>query len=211
MFNRKRTEQADQGRERGRFSYANVMSTVSVFLVVAGGTAFAASLAPNSVNSKTIKDNAVKSIDLKDGKAVSTDDVIDNSLTGTDVADSSLTGTDVADNSLTGDDVNESTLAQVPDSARLAGRAPASFLSSSVYKNESAVAAGTTLGDGTEVLDASCNPGDVLLSGGPANIRSTTTLLESFPSPGSTNSWTARVNKNGQTDNFSVVVLCIDQ
>ena len=218
MFNRNRSK---THRAPRRFSYANVMSTVAVFLVVAGGTAFAASLAANSVGSKTVKDNALKSVDLKDGKAVSTDDVIDGSLTTTDVADASLTGQDVAnaslsgphiaDNGLTGADISESTLAQVPDSAQLEGRNAASFLSSTVYKNESAIGPGTALGDGTHVADASCNPGDVLLSGGPANIAATSVMLESFPSPGGTNSWSARIHKNGQADNFSVVVLCIDQ
>jgi hypothetical protein len=192
-------------------SYANVTSTLALVLVVAGGTAYAASLAPDSVKSKTIKDNAVKSIDLKDGKAVSTDDVIDASLTGTDIADESLTGADVAADSLTGADVQEATLGQVPDSARLQGRTAASFLSNNVYKAESAIAAGQDLGDGTHVLSKACDAGDVLLSGGPANIQPTTDMVESFPTPASTTSWTARVNKNGNTDNFSVVILCIDQ
>jgi len=195
---------------------------MAVFLAVAGGTALAASTLPaNSVNSKTVRDNKLKSVDLKDGKAVSTDDVIDASLTGTDVADNSLTGDDLADssvnsakvldNSLTGDDVDESTLAQVPDSARLQGRTATQFLSSSVYKRESAVDAGQQLGDGTFVKGQACDPGDVLLSGGPANINATSTLLESFPSPGTTNGWSARINKNNQTDNWSVVILCVDQ
>jgi hypothetical protein len=61
------------------------------------------------------------------------------------------------------------------------------------------------------VLGEARDPGDLLLSGGPANINKTTTLLESFPSPRSTNSWSVRVNKNGNADNFSVVVLCADQ
>ena len=183
-------------------SYANVMSTLAMFLVVAGGSAFAAStLTADSINSKLVRDNSLKSKDLKDGKAVSTDDVIDQSLTGTDIAD----------NTVTGDDVDEATLNTVPDSAKLEGRTAASFLGSSVYKAESALGPGTQLGDGTFVADASCNPGDVLLSGGPANIRDTTDLLESFPSPGGTNSWSARINTNGNVDNFSVVVLCVDQ
>ena len=183
-------------------TYANVMSTLAVFLVVAGGSAFAAStITADSINSKSVKDNSLKSKDLKDGKAVSGDDVIDNSLTGTDVTD----------NSLTGDDVDESTLGQVPDSAKLNGRDASSFLASSVYKAESPVAAGTALGDGTFVMDEACNPGDVLLSGGPANVAPTSDMVESFPTPGTTNAWTARIDKNAQTDNFSVVVLCVDQ
>ena len=183
-------------------TYANVMSTLAVFLVVAGGSAFAAStITADSINSKTVKDNSLKSIDLKDGKAVSTDDVIDGSLTGTDIAD----------NSVTGSDVDESTLGQVPDAAKLDGRAAASFLGSTVYKAESPVAAGTALGDGTYIIDESCDPGDVLLSGGPANVNPTSTMVESFPAPGGTNTWRARINKNGNADNFSVVALCVNQ
>jgi len=84
-------------------------------------------------------------------------------------------------------------------------------MSSSVYKAESALGPGTILGDGTAVISQACDDGDVLLSGGPANVRGTSTMVESFPSPGVTNSWTSRINKNGQVDNFSTVVLCIDQ
>ena len=242
MFSKTRNHQDQDNRPRRRFSYANVVSTMSVFLAIAGGTALAASTLPaNSVTSKTVRDNKLKSVDLKDGKAVSTQDVIDASLTGTDVADDSITSDDlapasvktteladnavtsakladnavnsakVADNSLTGEDVDESTLGQVPDAANLQGKGPAQFLSSSVYKRESAVDAGQTLGDGTQVKSQNCDPGDVLLAGGPANIAATTTLLESFPAPGTTNGWQARVNKNGGTDNWSVVILCVDQ
>jgi uncharacterized protein YjbI with pentapeptide repeats len=232
MFRNTRNDQDQDQRPRRRLSYANIVATMAVFLAIGGGAAFAASTLPaNSVNSKTVKDNKLKSVDLKDGKAVSTDDVIDASLTGTDVADDSLTGTDVAnasltgadindasltgadvnDNSLTGDDVDESTLGQVPDAAQLQGRSATQFLSSSVYKRESAVDAGQQLGDGTFVKGQACDAGDVLLSGGPANINATSTLLESFPSPGTTNSWSARINKNNQTDNWSVVILCVNQ
>lgn len=188
MFSNTRKDRDQATRERRRFSYANVMATVSVFMVLAGGTALAATtLTPNSVTSKTVKDNKLKSVDLKDGKAVS----------GVDVIDASLTGTDVADDSISGADVNEASLAGV--------------LKATVYKKESPVTAGTTLGDGTQVISESCDPGDVMLSGGPANINANTDLLESFPSPGTTNGWTARVNKNGGIDNYSVVLLCIDQ
>ena len=183
-------------------TYANVMSTLAVFLVVAGGSAFAAStITANSIKSKAVVDNSLKSKDLKDDKAVA----------GVDVVDGSLTGADVADDSLKGDDVDESTLGQVPDSAKLNGRDASSFLSSSVYKAESAVGPGRPLGDGTFNVDEACDPGDILLSGGPANVNPTSDMVESFPTPGTTNSWTARIDKNAQTDNFSVVVLCIDQ
>lgn len=225
---------------RKKLTYANVMSTIAVFLVLGGGAALAAThLAKNSVGAKQLKKNAVTTAKVKNG-AINGAKVADGSLTGTDVADGSigtsdladlavnanklaadsvdsgkvkdksLKGNDVADDSLTGTQIDEGTLKGV-DAATLSGKSSTQFLSSDVYKNESGVEAGQTLGDETQVLGAACNPGDVLLSGGPANIAKTTTLLESFPSPGSTSSWTVRVNKNGQTDNFSVVVLCVKQ
>lgn len=102
-------------------------------------------------------------------------------------------------------------MGKVPEAEKLDGRGSAAFLSSSVYKVETPEAGGTELGDGTFVQSKACEPGDVMLSGGPASVRSTSTLLESFPTPGATNSWTARIQKNGQEDNWVVVVLCLDQ
>jgi hypothetical protein len=53
---------------RKRLTYANVMSTVAVFLVVAGGSALAANqLAKNSVGTKQLKNNAVTGAKIKDG------------------------------------------------------------------------------------------------------------------------------------------------
>jgi hypothetical protein len=166
-----------------------------------------AKVSDGSLTGDDLADASVKGADLADG-SVDTKALAPNAVNGSKVADNSLTGGDVADNGLTGGDIDESTLGQVPDAAKLGGKSASAFISSTIYKAESAVGPGTTLGDNTSVIAQACNPGDVLLSGGPANIAATSTLLESFPTPGSTNSWSARINKNGQTDNFSVVVLC---
>lgn len=107
--------------------------------------------------------------------------------------------------------VNSGTKVSNLNADSLDGKDSTSFTSSSIYKRESAVDAGTSLNDGTFVKDQACDPGDVLLSGGPANVNPTSDMVESFPSPGSTNSWSARINKHGSTDNFSVVVICADQ
>jgi hypothetical protein len=95
------------------------------------------------------------------------------------------------------------------DSSQFVPTSTNSFVRNNLYRAESALGLGTQLGDGTFTLSASCDPGDVMLSGGPANISPTTDMVESFPS--STTSWTARVDKNGLTDNYSVVVLCANQ
>lgn len=216
---------------RKHLSYANVVSSLCLFLLLSGGAALAATqLAKNSVGPKQLKKNAVTAAKIKDNSvseakikdnavsaikikaaAVSNEKLADNAVDSAKVADKSLTGKDVADNSLTGANIDESTLGEVPNAAKLEGKTATAFTSSNIYKKESAVEAGTTLGDGTQTIGEACEPGDILLSGGPANIASTTTLLESFPSPGTLSSWTARVNKNGQTDNYSVVILCAKQ
>jgi len=50
-----------------RLTYANVMSTLAVFLVLGGATAFAAGLGKNSVGPKQLKRNAVTSSKIKNG------------------------------------------------------------------------------------------------------------------------------------------------
>ena len=77
-------------RSRIRITYANVMSTIAVFVVLSGGTAIAAGVAPNSVRSASVQNNSLLSADLKDGKGVTGVDVKDNSLTGADIDESTL-------------------------------------------------------------------------------------------------------------------------
>ena len=216
---------------RKHLTYANVVSSLCLFLLLGGGAALAAGqLGKNTVGTKQLKKNAVTTAKLKNNSvsgakiqanAISSEKIADgavtlaklgsNSVDSSKVIDKSLTGQDVAPDSLTGGNINESTLGEVPNAAKLGGKTPSQFTSSAITKKESAVEEGETIGDGTQKISEACNPGEILLSGGPANIAATTTLLESFPSPGSNNSWTVRVNKNGQTDNFSVVILCAAQ
>lgn len=55
-------------RLRSNLTYANVVATLALFLVVAGGSAFAASkLAKNSVGTKQLKNSAVTTAKIKDG------------------------------------------------------------------------------------------------------------------------------------------------
>jgi hypothetical protein len=176
-----------------------VIALLAVLGLLTAGTAYAATAAKNSVTSRSIKNGAVKTVDL---------------------AADAVTGPQVLDNSLTGADVNEATLGQVPSAANAGtaanatslGGAPASaYLRGSVYKAEAPTAVGTPLGDGTFTKAFACNAGDLLLSGGPASVSATSDVVESFPTPGSTTSWSARIQDNGVADAFTVVVLCLDQ
>lgn len=67
-------------RFRERLTYANVVATIALFGVVAGGVAVAGPfVAKNSVNSKSVKDETLTGDDIKN-----------DSLTGDDVLESSL-------------------------------------------------------------------------------------------------------------------------
>jgi hypothetical protein len=72
---------------QARLTYANVISTIALFGVLAGGGAYAAS----KIGSHNIKRNAVRSRHIKNGQ-VRTQDVANDSLTGADIDESSLTG-----------------------------------------------------------------------------------------------------------------------
>jgi len=74
-------------------------------------------------------------------------------------------------------------------------------------KVESTIQTGTPLGT-TNYIDEACPQGTILLSGGPANVANDSIMVESFPTPGLTNSWRARIKPQSGGDMFSVVVLC---
>ncbi|HEY2716948.1 MAG TPA: hypothetical protein VGI73_12085 [Solirubrobacterales bacterium] len=84
---------------RQRLTYANVMSSLAVFLVLGGATAFAAS--------------KIGSSDLKAG-AVKTNKIAKEAVTTAKVRNNAINGAKVRDGSLTGADVNAATLGTVP-------------------------------------------------------------------------------------------------
>lgn len=87
---------------RKRLTYANVMSSIAVFLVIGGATAFAA-LGKNSVGSKQLKKNAVTAKKIKK-----------NAVTGAKIKKNAITGAKVKDASLTGVDIDLAKLGTVP-------------------------------------------------------------------------------------------------
>lgn len=75
---------------RKRLTYANVMSTIAVFLILGGATALAATkLGKNSVGTKQIKNNAVTSAKIKKN-AITTKQIKNGSVTGAKVNTGSL-------------------------------------------------------------------------------------------------------------------------
>lgn len=75
---------------RKQMTYANVMSTIAVFLVLGGATALAAShLHKNSVGTRQLKKNAVTAAKIKKN-SVKTGKIKDDAVTGAKVRESTL-------------------------------------------------------------------------------------------------------------------------
>jgi hypothetical protein len=76
---------------RSRLTYSNVVSTLCLFLLLGGGTAFAASqLAKNSVGSKQLKKNSVGAAKIKN-EAVTANKLAANAVSASKIADESIT------------------------------------------------------------------------------------------------------------------------
>jgi hypothetical protein len=130
---------------RRRLSYANVMSTLAVFLALAGGgtavalsgsnTVFSDDIANDNFTSQTegqgglvasdLRAGSVGSSEVADGSlraqdygigSVSGARIQDNNVTGLDIAEGAVFGGDIANNSLTGDDINEASLSLAAES-----------------------------------------------------------------------------------------------
>ena len=100
-------------RLRSKLTYANVISTLALFLVLAGGSAFAAGkLGKNSVGTKQIKDNAITTAKIKDG-----------AVTGSKIVASGLGTVPSATNAAHAATADTATRATSADSAASAGNA----------------------------------------------------------------------------------------
>ncbi len=112
---------------RKRLTYANVMSSIAVFLILGGATALAATqLGKNSVGTKQLKKNAVTAAKIKKN-AVTSAKIKKNAVTTAKIKNNAVTGAKVKDGSLTGSDINIGTLGTVPSAAvanSLAGQTP---------------------------------------------------------------------------------------
>ncbi len=105
---------------RSRLNYANVMSSIAVFLLLGGGAAFAASkLAKNSVGTKQLKSSAVTTPKIKNA-AVTGEKLAAGSVGSAQLQANSITGTNVRDGSLSAADLAPGTIpTPTPRTARL--------------------------------------------------------------------------------------------
>lgn len=102
--------------------------------------------------------------------------------------------------------VNSTTQVDNLNADFLDGKSDSEFMPRSVYKTEAPTDKGKVLGDGSEVKSMSCDPGDTVLSGGPASVNAGSKVLDSFPTD--TRTWNARIFPVEGGDDFTVVILC---
>jgi hypothetical protein len=87
---------------RKRLTYANVMSSIAVFLILGGATAFAAS----KIGANQLKANSVKT-----GK------IVKEAVTAGKIKNGAITTNKLANDAVTGAKANESTFGEVPSAA----------------------------------------------------------------------------------------------
>ncbi len=104
-------------------TYANVMASLAVFLVLGGAGAIAAKKNTQKVGASQLKASAVTTAKIKNGAvqssklaglSVSTDKLAEGSVTGGKLADGSVTNAKLGPDAVSGDKVNEATLSEVP-------------------------------------------------------------------------------------------------
>lgn len=97
---------------RTRLTYANVMSSIAVFLVLGGATAFAA----QKIGSNEIKGNSITTGKIKK-EAVTKAKIKKGSIDSSKLANNAVTTSKIANDAVTGDKANEATFGQVPSAA----------------------------------------------------------------------------------------------
>ncbi len=101
---------------RKRITYANVMSSIAVFLVLGGATAFAAT----KIGANEIKANSIKTGKIVK-EAVTTSKLKKEAITTDKIANNAVTTAKIADDAVTGAKVQESSLGAVPNANQLGG------------------------------------------------------------------------------------------
>jgi hypothetical protein len=153
---------------RKRLTYANVMSSIAVFLVVAGGSALAANqLGKNTVGTKQLKKNAVTAAKIKNGAV--TGAKVNLSTLGTVPSATNATNSKTADTAKSAETAKSADTAKTADTAKSADTAKTATTANSAQNAASATIANSAFSE---------NSGeDVLPFNGSANVPTTVATL----------------------------------
>jgi hypothetical protein len=201
------------GGARRHLTYANVMSTLAVLLLVGGGTAVASdaakSAAKNSVTSKSVKDGAIQSKDLRDGAAVGSVDVIDGSLSGQDVQNNSLTGDDI-DESKLNLPANSVGSSSVTDDSLTEADLGAGSVTSSEFGTITRVESSVSVAAGADGIGiTTCPAGQLALSGGARSTGNVMTIF-ALSKENASEAWVAQArNASAGVATLTTFVYCL--
>lgn len=156
-----------------RPSHTTVVAYLSLFLVVSGGAALAASqLHKNSVGAKQIKKNAVIAAKIKNG-AVTGNKLADNAVTASKIAGEAVTSGKIANNSLTTGKLANGAVStgKLADNAVTTGKLANESVTTGKIANDAVT--GAKVNEGS--LHFTCNnPADAtLILGGPCVYKRT--------------------------------------
>ena len=162
-----------------RFTFANAVSLLALFVALSGVSYAAIVLPAGSVGSRQLKRDAVTHVKL---------------------AANAVTGTNVVPGSLTGADINLATLGKVP-AAQVADAA-------NIAQVKIATAAGTVAAGSASAATATCPAGLTILGGG-AGLGSEDNELVNDSYPAGATGWTADVFASQSAGGaFTVYAIC---
>lgn len=139
-------------RLRGKLTYANVVSSLCLFLLLGGGAAVAAGkLGKNSVGPKQLKKSSVTTVKVKDG-----------AITEAKIAKGAVTASKIEDGSLTGAQIDASTLGTVPSARTATTASTAGVASTANVANTASIAKSLTPSEPWHLVGA---PGEPKFSG----------------------------------------------
>jgi hypothetical protein len=111
---------------KSRLTYANLVSTLALFLVLGGAGAYAAKKNTKKIGTTQIKASAITEAKLKNGavsnlklqdSSVSNSKLQDGSVSNSKLQDDSVSTSKLQGDSVTGEKVSEATLGEVPSAA----------------------------------------------------------------------------------------------
>jgi hypothetical protein len=191
-------------------TYANVVSTLALFVALGGGAYAAATLPARSVGARQLKRDAVITSKIR-RNAVDGSKVLNNSLTGADIDESTLRKVRSAvraDRAVAA--VTALTAARATTATDAAHAAAAGALDDVAYESTTASLPGIDESNVPTTASAGCDPGTQVIAGG-ARVDDPTaaSVADEYPDKGNA-AWTVRVvNAEPKPHHVTVYAICI--